>query len=387
MKRITVLGLLVALLLAGCDSSAVPQDPTRYPTWPHAGIRILQQYPYELTQGSALAGRWLSTAPGGQTVFAEATLPNFVIALPVNDRHQSVLLDLGDGTSVDNLAYGETNQVYFTGMVEAPSAQGSAVLTRAILEVDRYNYTMLSITPLPRDKAVRGFVTARGGRAYLYLVSGAGEGSILGLSLYNGLVLGNRRIGLVPAAMGRKGMAVDRDGRYLYCLTGGEAGVSDFTPVTDEPTEPHLAVVGVDSLAVVHRVALPGDYEPQAVYYHEIRERVYVVAGSRKGARIYEIDAAFFYIRNVVDLPSAVSDLALTELYGFAPAANGIYVIDLATLAYSARPGLPFTQTGEMSVTPDAVTGLIQFFSSYQGGGPGVAVVDLATGQLREVWN
>jgi hypothetical protein len=134
-------------------------------------------------------------------------------------------------------------------------------------------------------------------------------------------------------------------------------------------------------------VNLPGAYAPVAVRPHPGRSSVVVLTVGRDGSRLFEVDTGFHNVVSVVDLPGRVTDLAMAERYAVCPADFGLYVVDLQGRTYTARPGLPFRQTGEMVVSPDATRGLVKFRVAEGIGGPGIGVVDLVSGRVLEVWN
>ena len=64
------------------------------------------------------------------------------------------------------------------------------------------------------------------------------RGTVDMVDLYGGGIVVQRRIGDIPRMIDRKGLALSRDARRVFCLAGGESARSDFAPVD------WLAVVG-----------------------------------------------------------------------------------------------------------------------------------------------
>ena len=133
-------------------------------------------------------------------------------------------------------------------------------------------------------------------------------------------------------------------------------------------------------------IALPDGDEPQAVAYDEDLQLVVVLAGAGGRSRVHLIDGGFLTLRATVDFPEVATDLTLSGGYLFAPGANGIYIVDLSTQTLVSRPWVDFDQTGEIAVSDDQHEALVQFHSAWTNAGPGIALVDLTTGRVREIW-
>jgi hypothetical protein len=382
------IGLVLGCALGmGCSPQPRGADPDEIPAWPYAGITAVKGIPPELQGQPRFLGRWIEGLPGKGIVFVEATEPRYVARLSFDAPHLYSFFDLGMGVEVETLGFSDDGRsVFLVGAAISPQ-MGRSVYSRAILELDLEIDLLIDTIGLPRHGMARGFgVDASRRRAFLLSDDGAGEGTLQKIDLYGGGVVQRVSTGVIPAAVGRKGLALDRNARKLFCLAGGDAARSDFEPVREgEPQGPEILVLDADSLSITARIPLDPELAPRAVAHSQDRELVYVLEANQARSRLVIVDAAFSLVRRRVDLPEETTDLVITGGYAFAPGAHGIYIVDLHQESWISRPSLPFEVTGEMTVSQDHVTALVLFQSATAGGTPGIAEVALQSGSLVRV--
>jgi hypothetical protein len=293
---------------------------------------------------------------------------------------------MGVGAEVENLAFVEEGETaILVGAVTSPHL-GGAVFARSLLRIDLVQNALVDAIPLPRDGIARGISVDRyRRRAYLLNDDGEGRGEIQVVDLYGGTVK-HAQVGDVPRGVRRKGLALDREGRYVFCLVGGESTRSDFAPVDEGETEgPELVVFDGDSLSVVSRIPLHDRFEARAVAYDETLGRVYVLETDREQSLLVIVDPAFSEIRSQVALPEETTDLVLSGGYAFCPGPRGIYVVDLGIESLVGRPAVAFEFTGEIAVAGDLESAFVLYQSASTGRGPGIAHVALRTGEVMDV--
>jgi hypothetical protein len=184
----------------------------------------------------------------------------------------------------------------------------------------------------------------------------------------------------------RKGLALGRNGRVLYCLVGGETDRSDFEPVGADSTEsPAVLVLDPETLAEESRLALDPDYTPLAIVADPDRDRAFVLVSQNARSRLVVVDSAFREIGTEVDVPSAASDLTIANGVVHVACARGIYLVDPDRIPFAGGVHLPFDETGEIAVAPDGSRAFVQFRIADVGGGPGIALAALPTGGLVDV--
>jgi len=329
-------------------------------------------------------GRWIESYPETGVVFVEATEPRYVARLSFDTPHRYEFLDLGADVEVETVGFSaDGRSLFLVGAALSPQS-GNAIYSRAILELDLELDILVDTIALPRHGMSRGFaVDTRRRRVFLLSDDGAGQGSLQKIDLYGGSAVQSVSTGVVPAAVGRKGLTVDRDARMVFCLAGGDAARSDFEPVLEEePRGPELVVFEADSLTVTARIPLDPAMAPRVVAYSVLRDRAYVLEAGLSKSRLVIVDAAFSLVRRSVEFPEPTTDLVLSGGYAFAPGAHGIYVVDLYQESWISRPSLPFVLTSEMTVSQDHATALVLFQSASTGGAPGIAEVALQSGNL-----
>lgn len=379
------LGLILGCALwFGCSPQPRGAGPDEAPAWPYAGINPVKGVPTELQSQPKFLGRWIEAFPGKGLVLVETTEPRYLAQLSFDSPHLYEFYDLGAGVEVETLGFSDDGRSVFLVAAVWSSPVGSSIYARAILELDLEIDLLVDTIGLPRHGVARGFgIDTSRRRAFLLTDDGTGEGTLQKIDLYRGTALQSVPIGVIPAAVGRKGLVVDRDARHLFCLAGGDAARSDFEPVREEePRGPELLILDADSVVVTSRISLDPALAPRAVAYSGQRDRVYVLEANRARSRLVIVDAAFSVIRRRVDFPEETSDLVVSGGYAFAPGAHGIYIVDLYQESWVSRPSLPFELTGEMTVSQDHVTALVLFQSAPVGGVPGIAEVALTSGSL-----
>lgn len=390
--RVFALGLCLAGLavLAGAPGCGPPPrggESIDAPRWPYAGVTSSTRTPPELQGRVRYRGSWIESDPTGRYSLTETGDSRYVVRVPFDSPRSPWFLDLGLGAEVEAIDFLDGGRTaVFVAAVSSPH-HGRALFARSLLVVDIEQGLLLDSFPLTKGGRTRGFAVDPYDRvAFILTDPGAGSGVVESVDLYRGNRLARRRVGAVPSRLGRKGLAVGRDARKVFCVAGGETARGDFDPVDEaEPTGPQLIVLDSDSLTVTGRIALDARFDPEVVRYDARRDRVYVLATRPRQSRIWIVDAAFESGRTWVDLPEATSDLVLGDGYAFAPGANGIYIVDLNLESWVSRSDLPFDFTGEMTVSGDQRVAYVLFQTARVGGGPGIAAVDLVTGNLIEV--
>lgn len=346
---------------------------------------MLDRVPPELSGRPAFVGRWIERTPGGDAVYADASDPRFLMRIPLKTLRRIDFIDLGQGVDVETLAFLETGRELL--LVASAHDLSASLVARALLQVDVEAGTLLDVIALPRKAVSRGLaVDSSRRRVFLLEDEGGGVGRVRAVDLYRGRILAESAVGGVPAAVGRKGLALARGGRRLYCLSGGVASRSDFEPrAAGEPGPPEVVFLDADSLRATERVPLDPDFSPAVLALDEDRDRLYVLEVSTERSRVVVVDAAFASVRARVDLPDAATDLVLAAGYAFAPGPYGIHAIDLVSESRAGGTAVPFDITREMVVTPDLATALVMFQSTTDGGPPGIAAVGLTTGEILDV--
>lgn len=379
--------LLIAVLfgLAGC--ALPPPGSGGDPRWPYPGIRVTDRAPDALAGYAQFEGRWMEAMPEGETALVEATLPQFLLGVPFGQYGGWTYFDLGPGAEAENVAFApRQDRMFLVAAVSSPHHTGNPVFARALLEVDMDGWTLLGAIPLSRDAINRGIVLDPNlRRAYLLEETGGETGVLETVDLYEGRVVARRPVGHLPIGVWRKGLALDRDGRVLYCLVGGDGGRDDFAPLDEGPSTPRVLALDADSLTVRGAVELSDRYEPRALRYDEPHEKLAVLLSNYERSAVAMVDAGFLTVRVTVDLPEPTTDLTLSNGYAFAPGARGIYIVDLDAETWISRPGVGFEQTGEISVSGDLTVALVRFSAQVEGSAAGLAVVDLAGGGVREI--
>jgi len=372
-------------VLAGCPP--VAEDPTTGSRWPYPSVQTLNYRPQELEAAPALLGRWVTTLPDGVTVLAESSAPRYLALLSAS-LGGARYLDLGPGASAGNVVFSDDGRsLCLTAAVTSPHAYENAVVSRALLELDPGNWALLGSVSLPRDEATRGLgLDHNRSRAYLLDDDGV-TGRVRVIDLYQGRTVLDRRAGPVPSGVIRKGLVLDRESRRVFCLVGGEGTRSDFDPVDRETAAPELMAFNARTMDVEGRIPLPEESMPRAVAYDAVTDRVLVSVLRRDRTQVLIVDSGFLNIRASVELPETTSDLVARGGFAFAPGAHGVFIVDVDQERWVSRADIPFDQTGEMTVTGDLRTGLVQFVSLGYNEPPGIGVVDLTTGTLREVWH
>jgi hypothetical protein len=375
---------ILSLLLLGCTRPPLGEEALEAPVWPYAGILPLDRVPPGL---SLFAGRWIEATPDGSFLVTETGDPRYLVRFAADSPLLLEFYDLGAGAEVETLAFlDELRSVFLVSAVRSPE-QYDAVVARAFLHVDLEQGILVDTLPLSRHARSRGFaVDPVRQRGFLFVDVGEGSGRIEARDLYSGAPAGIVETGIVPAGVERRGLAIDRNHRWLFCLAGGEAALSDFEPIGEEtPTGPALLFIDVQALRVTARVPLDEGFEPRAVGYDPVRDTAYVLATSLERSRIFAVDVSYPGIRSRVEIPEVASDLVVTREFAFCPGPNGIYVIDLGIPALTRAPSLPFELPGEMAVTGGPGVGFVLFHAASTGEDPGIAVVTLATGTLLRV--
>jgi hypothetical protein len=335
-----------------------------------------------------LLGQWVETLPDGMAALAESTLPRFLVTLPFDGASGGEFVDLGVGAEVENLWLSpRDDRIYLVAAVATPHNADGAIAARALLEVRRFPWTLLSATPLERDSFTRGFAVERHFRRAFFLDDDGIRGTVRVMDLYSGREVARRSVGTVPAAVGRKGLAVDREADRLFVLTGGEISRSDFQPLGADESAPALVALDADSLDILGTIPLDEGFEPRVVIHDPEYERVAVLLTNYRGSRVVMIDAGFLTVRTRIDLPEDTTDMVLSGGHLFCPGAGGLYIVDLAQEMWVSRSVYQFEQTGETAISGDQALALVQFRAGLGAATPGMALVDLRTGQLRSIWN
>jgi DNA-binding beta-propeller fold protein YncE len=288
---------------------------------------------------------------------------------------------------VENVGFIEDGRILvLVGAVTLPE-RSRAAAARALLQFDLEQSLLIDSISLPRDAFARGFaVDPVTRRAYLLQDDGAGNGTLQVVSLYGG----NRRpavpVGAIPSGVGRRGLALARSGRMVYCLVGGESSRSDFEPVSPEPPAgPELLLLDPDTLGVTGRVPLDADSNPIAVIADPDRDRAFVLTARGRGSRLLIVDTGFAEMREEITLPNQGSDLGMAAGMVVVVTARGVYVVDPDRELVVGGTALPFERTGEIAVSPDGTRAFVQFGATSTGTGPGVALTVLPTGGLVDV--
>ena len=377
-------GCLVLAGSGGCTPS-VGLNQNQNPDWPYARVLGHTSLPFELNTGFAFGGRWIAGNPDNDLVLTETADPRFV-ALISSAAFPTTYLDFGMGSKVENLVFlDQGRSALFVAAVNSPH-HGQAVVSRAILRVDLEQRLLVDAIPLPRDSYARGMaVNLRESRVFLLHDDGLGNGYVLKVDLYDASLVRSPVIGAIPGEVARRGLAVDRSGQSVFCVTGGSSSRSDFDPVDSGERRPELLVLEGDSLFVAARVPLDPRMEPRAVAYDEDLDRVYVLEANRVRSRLVIIDAAYLEIRAAVELPEPARDLVLARGYAFLSGGNGIYIVDLDLETWVSHPRISFDLSGEIAVSPDLTTALALYDTSHLGG-PGVARIALNSGSVLEVF-
>jgi hypothetical protein len=307
--------------------------------------------------------------------------------IPLRSVHSIDFIDLGPGVLVESLAFPETSRELLLVARAGFPEQASTLAARAILQIDAQAGTLLDVVPLPRKAVSRGLaVDSNRRRAFLLEDEGAGVARVRAVDLYRGTVVTEGVVAGVPAAVSRKGLALERGGRRLFCLSGGESARSAFEPRSAQgPAPPALVILDADSLRVTERVALDPGFDPAVLALDDQRDRAYILEVAADRSRIVVVDAAFATVRARIDLPDVVTDLVLAAGHALAPGPHGIHAVDLAMEARAGGTPVPFDLTREMVVTPDAALALVMFQSTTEAGPPGIAVVSLASGEVLDV--
>ncbi len=377
-----------AILIGGCATAGPGGSPDRAPSWPYAGIAVRDQLPPELEGQAIFTGRWLAATPDGDAVFTETVVPRYLARVPFAETWRRRYLDLGAGAAVENLGFLEQGRTLLLVAAVGSPHSGRAVVARAVLTVDLDGGILLDSVPLARDGYAVGLaLDPFKRRIFLYQDEGGGEGTMEIVDLYSGRVRRRAPVGSVPAGVTRKGLVVDDNVRTLFCLTGGELPRSDFQPVAPDTgyAGPQVTVLDTDSLTVKARVPLDEGYEPRVIAWSEERDRAYVLETNRRRSVVVVVDGAFYEVRNRIELPEPVTDLVLRGGYAFAPGPNGVYIVDLVAESWISRSALIFDVTGEMAVSGDLSTAFVLYQSVSVAGVPGIAVVGLQSGTLREI--
>jgi len=375
---------VVLLALDGCPP--VPQGPGDGGPWPYPSVTVLPFQPPELQSTPALLGGWLTTLPDGATVLAESSLPRYLTLLGAGGGAR--YLDLGVGASVGNAAFSHDGRsMFLAASIQSPHAYENAVVARALLELDPENWSLLSTTTLPRDVATRGLMIDRNQTRAFLLDDDGVTGRVRMVDLYQGRIVKERRVGPVPSGVIRKGLVLDVESLRVFTLVGGEGSRSDFDPVDKETSAPLLVALTTRDLEYEGRLTLPEDAHPRALALDPVTNRVLVLLSRQNRAQVLIVDPGFLTIRASVDLPEVTTDLVAQGGYAFCPGAHGVFVIDVDREQWISRAEIQLDQTGEMTVSADLRTGLVQFVSLGYNEPPGIAVVDLTTGTLREVWH
>lgn len=389
MRRWLLLSVLGLGLLPGCSQRPAVGEPGE-PRWPYAGIIRVEGVPGELRDQPRFAGRWMASPPGEDLVLLESSDPRFMIRLSFDNPLQQQYFDLGFDVEVETLAFTDRGRTVLLVAATRASRYSDAVTARALLAMDLELSLLTDSIPLSRLGVARGMaVNDSFRRVFLLNDSGGGEGVIRMIDLYGGGAVRNLPVGLLPAGIGRRGLASDTVGRLLFCLSGGWISRSDFEPVQEngetERSGPELLVVSADTLSVLDRIPLDPRLEPLAVEYVERTNRVAVLLGDRLRSRVQIVEPGFGTIRASIDLPEPVTDFVVDGPYGFAPGAAGVYVVDLEREMLAGRARFEFGFTGEIAVAPDFTRALVMYQQAGLGGSPGLAEVSLQTGEILQV--
>jgi hypothetical protein len=386
LRRLPLAAALLPLV-TGCSMEPADSVALREVSWPYARIAADPQVPPELTGQPMFSGRWLAADPAGGDAIAESSDPRYLLRLPFGNPRRFSFLDLGPDAEIETLGFLEGGKILLlVGVVTTPE-RSRAAASRALLQFDVEQSLLLDSIPLPRDRVARGFaVDPVTRRVYLFQDDGAGNGSVQVVDLYGGVRHRGVPMGVIPAGVGRKGLAMGRNGRMLYCLTGGESSRSDFEPVQNQPPSgPELLLLDPDTLGVTARIPLDDDAAPRAVISDPDRDLAFVLANRGSGSRLYVIDTGFAEIRGTVDVANEGSDLALTQDHVIVACARGIYFIDPTLDQVVGGVQLPFGRTGDMAVSGDGLRALVQFEMSPSGGGSGIALASLNPPGLADV--
>ena len=370
------------LLLGGC---AGRYDPT-LDAWPYPRVSGSGSVPPPLSGLPLFAGRWIEADPSRDLVMAETTDPRFVARFSFTSPRTLYFFDLGPGTEAETAAFLDGGRsVLFVGAVISPH-HARAVVARSLLLVDLEQGLLLDTISLSRDGISRGLAVDRyKNRAFILHDNGLGDGSLQRVDLYGGQRV-EEPTGTIPEGLGRKGVVLDRTANTVFCLAGGQSSRPDFAPVTDQKDEgPALLALDADSLTVIHRIALGERFQPRALAYEALRDRVYVLASREGGSELLVVGAAFADKRAAVNIPEETTDLVISGGYAFMPGAHGIYIVDLDLESLISRPYLPLELTGEMVVSDDQSVALVSFQAAQTSGPPGIAKIGLQSGNLMDV--
>ncbi len=373
---------ILGFLAVGCASA-----PGGAVHWPYPSVNSVT-WPLELQGQPQFLGRWIESDPPGDLVITETSVSRYIALFPFENSSRRTFLDFGMGTEVETLAFLSRNDyVLFVGAVTSPHTRGNAVYARSLLLFDLVQGLLIDTFPLPPNAAARGFAVDHGERrAYLLHDNGVGKGTVDVVDLYGGGIVVQRKIGDIPRMIDRKGLALSRDARHVFCLAGGESARSDFAPVdSEESGHPELVVLDGDSLSILAHVTLSDKFEPQAVAYDESTDRVYVLETNQKRSALVIIDGTFFDVRDRVLIPERTTDLVLRGGFAFCPAGTGIYVVDLRLGSLAGRSSVAFEFSGEIAVSADLATAFVLFRSGSGGEAPGIAHVALQTGEVMRV--
>ncbi len=374
------------LMLCGCAPPGAGPISDRDPGWPYAGVQSRTRVPAELIGQPIFTGRWIAADAEGAAAYTETSEPRYLCRIPFADPHRLQFLDLGVGAEVETIGFLPRDRtLLLVGAVTSPHHR-EAVVVRSLLEVDPETLALVGVIPLSRDGRARGLAIDAYRRRVFLLEETAGSGEVVAIDLYGARRVARASAGTVPAAVERKGLAGDEDGRVLFCLAGGDGVRSDFQPVgADTADAPHLVVFEAEGLTARARVPLDPGFEPRAVAYDDDRSRAYVLEARHDRSRLVVVDGNFDTVRSRIDLPEATTDLVLSGGFAFLPGSHGIYIVDLDIESLISRPTQPFDLTGEMAVSAGGSAAFVLYQSARSGGIPGLAVLSLQTGALLEV--
>ena len=371
----------------GCAAAPRGQGPPRAPSWPYAGVAFADRLPVELQGRPLFTGRWIQSTPDGTAAYTELTGGRYLCRIPFQNRRRLQVLDLGPGAEPEALGFLDRQRSLVVLAALVSPHHTHPVVARALLEVDLEGRVLLDAVPVDRDGVAHGFaLDPFGRRVFLLEDAGGGEARVRLVDLYQGGQVAEAAVGTVPARVERKGLALDKNARTVFCLVGGESTRSDFQPVSPAARGgPEMVVLSADSLSVVGRVPLDSSAEPVALAYDADRDRIYVLEATGKGSRVLSVDGAFLTVRARVDLPEETTDLVLSGGYAFAPGPHGIYIVEMDSETWVSRPTVPFDLTREMAVSGDQTLAFVLFEAASEAGEPGLAVVGLHSGNVIEV--
>jgi len=377
--------VVLGLLPMACASSS-RTDRTAMSSWPYASVAVVSNVPPELVGRPMFNGQWIAADEERGTVLAESSEPRYLLRLSMNDLHQIDFLDLGVGARAENMIFADRGRVALLIGSVGNRPAGISVDARAVLRVDLEQNLLVDTIPLGRNDLARGLaLDPQERRLFLLADDGAGNGTVEIIDLYGGRVLLRRSVGDIPVGMHRKGMALDRNGRALYCLAGGESAHSDFPPAGETPHGPELLILETDSLTVQTRIPMTEGASPIALSYDADQNRAILLEVMGDKSQILIVDGNFREVRDKIGFRNIATDMVVRGGYAFLPGPDGITVVDLDRAEVAGTIYQHLDRTGEMAISEDGTRALVLFQGGIPPGPPGIGVIALDTGALVDV--